>query len=114
MGYLAIIDKTTKQVINTIVCEKEKQNIFKQLFSTFDVIEYTKTKESKEAKIGYFYDEVKDGYKPFKSCEINATGEIVYKKTYPTDGGNYTWNEEKQNWDKISIDDIKQKEDKIK
>ena len=58
------------------------------------------------AGIGYSYDEVRDAFippKPFDSWILNETT-CLWKAPveYPTDGQQYSWNEEMGTWDLIT------------
>jgi len=54
------------------------------------------------AQIGYTYDEVLDAFippKPIPSWVIDPeTGQWIAPIPYPTDGWNYTWDENEQAW----------------
>ncbi len=55
------------------------------------------------AGVGYTYDQTRDAFippKPFNSWTLNETTCLWDPPVvYPTDGQNYTWNEETQQWD---------------
>ena len=57
------------------------------------------------AGIGYQYDEGRDAFiapKPFDSWELNEETCIWEPPVvYPSDGSEYSWNEETKNWDKV-------------
>ncbi len=57
------------------------------------------------AGIGYQYDEGRDAFiapKPFDSWELNEETCIWEPPVvYPSDGSEYSWNEETKNWDII-------------
>ena len=54
------------------------------------------------AQIGFTYDETLDAFippKPIPSWVIDPdTGQWVAPKPYPTDGWNYAWDENEQDW----------------
>jgi hypothetical protein len=54
------------------------------------------------AAIGYTFDESRDAFippKPYDSWILNeTTAQWEAPKTYPTDGKNYRWNEDNQEW----------------
>ena len=57
------------------------------------------------AGIGYSYDETRDAFippKPYPSWILNEE-KCFWEPpvAYPTDGQNYTWNEESQAWDSV-------------
>jgi hypothetical protein len=57
------------------------------------------------AGIGYTYDETLDAFippKPFESWILNEET-CIWKApiSYPTDGKNYFWNENKKSWDEV-------------
>jgi hypothetical protein len=58
------------------------------------------------AQMGYTYDETLDAFippKPVPSYVIDtATGQWVPPVVYPTDGGNYSWNETRQEWEALN------------
>jgi len=58
------------------------------------------------AGIGYTYDSTRDAFippKPFDSWVLNETTCVYDPPTpYPTDGENYSWNEDTLSWDLIS------------
>jgi len=59
------------------------------------------------AGIGYTYDETLDAFvppKPFASWLLD-TDKAQWKAPvdYPTDEGRFTWNEEKQSWDEVTV-----------
>jgi hypothetical protein len=57
------------------------------------------------AGIGYTYDEARDAFippKPFNSWLLNEeTCQWEALVAYPTDGKNYQWNEEQQQWTEV-------------
>lgn len=58
------------------------------------------------AGIGYNYDATADVFypnSPFTSWTLNTTSYVWEPPTaYPTDGGNYVWNEDTTSWDVVS------------
>ena len=60
------------------------------------------------AGIGYTYDETRDAFiapKPFDSWLLNEdTCQWESPTPYPTDGKDYQWDEEQQNWKEITND----------
>ena len=60
------------------------------------------------ASIGYTYDETRDAFipqKPFDSWLLNEdTCQWESPIPYPTDGKDYQWDEEQQNWKEITND----------
>jgi hypothetical protein len=59
------------------------------------------------AGIGYQYDQTRDAFippKPFNSWLLNETTcQWESPVIYPTDGNMYTWNEQNQSWDLVTI-----------
>ena len=57
------------------------------------------------AGVGYTYDQTRDAFiapKPFNSWTLNETTCLWEAPTaYPTDGEDYTWNEETTTWDLV-------------
>ena len=60
------------------------------------------------AGIGYKYDATRDAFippKPFASWTLNETTCLWDSPVpYPTDGKQYTWNEDDQAWDEVTND----------
>jgi hypothetical protein len=57
------------------------------------------------AGIGYAYDETNDVFiapQPFNSWSLDSNFDWQPPTPYPTDGQNYSWNEETQTWDLIT------------
>lgn len=61
------------------------------------------------AGIGFTYDSRKDAFippKPFESWILNETSCLWEAPiSYPTDGNDYRWNEENQQWDLLTFSD---------
>lgn len=59
------------------------------------------------AQLGYTYDEILDAFIPPKTTPSWVvdpdTGQWVAPVPYPNDGGNYVWNETRQQWDSITL-----------
>ena len=59
------------------------------------------------AGIGYKYDSTRDAFippKPFASWNLNEdTCLWEAPVVYPADGGMYTWNEDNQSWDEVTV-----------
>ena len=59
------------------------------------------------AGIGYTYDQANDVFyapRPYPSWKISAPTWIWEAPVaYPTDGGQYTWNEATQSWDAVTV-----------
>jgi len=59
------------------------------------------------AGVGFIYDKDRDAFippKPYECWILNETTCIWEAPiAYPTDGKEYTWNEENQNWDLLDI-----------
>jgi len=59
------------------------------------------------AQMGYSYDQTLDAFIPPKtmpSWVIDPdTGQWVAPVPYPNDGGNYVWNETRQQWDSLTL-----------
>lgn len=60
------------------------------------------------AGIGFRYDETLDAFippKPYDSWILNET-RFIYEAPipYPSDGGEYSWNEEDQSWDLVILE----------
>ena len=57
------------------------------------------------ADIGYTYDDTNDVFivpQPFASWTLDSNFDWIPPTPMPTDGQNYQWNEQNQNWDLIS------------
>jgi hypothetical protein len=57
------------------------------------------------AGIGYTYDSANDVFiapQPYTSWTLDSNFDWQPPTPYPTDGQNYSWNEENQTWDLIS------------
>ena len=110
---------TVEVVSNDIVTtEQEGVDFLNTLYGTSDVWKQTSynTHANKHelggtpfrknfAGIGYQYDEGRDAFiapKPFDSWELNEETCIWEPPVvYPSDGSEYSWNEETKNWDKV-------------
>jgi hypothetical protein len=59
------------------------------------------------AGIGFTYDPQRDAFippKPFQSWVLNEESCLWEPPVqYPTDGGNYEWNEEAQSWESVNV-----------
>lgn len=59
------------------------------------------------AQMGYTYDETLDAFIPPKTTPSWVvdpdTGQWVAPVPYPNDGGNYVWNETRQQWDSLTL-----------
>jgi len=61
------------------------------------------------AGIGYTYDSTRDAFippKPYQSWILNETSCLWEAPiSYPTDGNDYGWNEQNQQWDLLTFND---------
>ena len=114
MNYAAI-DKATKSVINSIEWDGESY-LDPYLKRECDLIPWDETAKGYPVSVGATYDEVSQGFIPLKP-EQNPS--FIFNKTawtweppisYPTDGGTYSWNEDDQHWDLVTLNFQKQLE----
>lgn len=85
-------------VIDTIVAEPSYEQRIAEIFPDCMVKVSDERKESKTAAIGKYYIKTQDYFTPYKSWTIDKDGNFEQKKTQPTDGKQYTWDEKTKQW----------------
>jgi hypothetical protein len=95
--------------VNGIEQEQLGVDFINKLYNTRDVwkqTSYNRNFRKNFASIGYQYDQQRDAFippKPYNSWILNET---TYRwkspVEYPTDGQEYNWNEQIQNWEVIN------------
>ena len=94
-----------------IVCKRTSYNtrggVHYQSDNNTPSIDQSKAYRKNYAGIGYYYDSIRDAFippKPFPSWILNEDSCLWDSPVpYPTDGNNYTWNEDILNWELINI-----------
>ena len=109
---------TTVEVVSNNIATTEQAGVdfLNNLYNTRDVWKQTSYNtiggvhklggtpfRKNHAGVGYTYDQTRDAFiapKPFNSWTLNETTCLWEAPTaYPTDGEDYTWNEETTTWD---------------
>ena len=100
---------TVEVVSNDIATtEQEGVDFLNNLYNTRDVwkqTSYNNNIRKNFASIGFKYDQARDAFiapKPYPSWILNEdTCQWEAPVAYPTDGNNYTWNEDTTSWVEI-------------
>ena len=100
---------TVEVVSNDIATtEQEGVDFLNNLYNTRDVwkqTSYNNNIRKNYASIGFKYDQARDAFiapKPYPSWILNEdTCQWEAPVAYPTDGNNYTWNEDTTSWVEI-------------
>lgn len=109
MSHWAELDENNI-VLRVIVGNNSKHDegynwIVKNLGGVWIKTSYNKNIRKNFAGVGYYYDENLDAFippKPFASWTLDKETCIWEPPVnYPSDGGNYKWNEENLNWELI-------------
>ena len=108
LGVGNIVEQVIVVSNDVAITEQAGVDFINKLYNTRDVwkqTSYNNNFRKNFAGIGYHYDQQRDAFiapKPFNSWILNEdTCRWNSPIAYPTDGGNYKWNETNLNWEEI-------------